>query len=272
MVVETQNVHASDPRNYQVSGRVCLFARTRGSVLNSDWRDLGNLTDLALASVIDRLEHFSMRRSERIKDRTVISQRTSQLNFTVDEINTANLKFMFGAATTTAGSVILNFTKTFVNPGALGVIQLSPILLEAIGTEVVRPVLQEPPGTPFIGAGTDYTYDPAAGTITIVALGALDDPLVVPEVHVFFQKSVTTDNFEIFDGAEIEVEVKLQVLSPNGIQYALIMLKAVIHANGDFTVGDGTVFQTMPIQMDILDDGTGKLATFHVIKKADLIA
>jgi hypothetical protein len=271
-VVETQNVQAADPRNYQVSGRVCLYTRARGSIVNADWRDLGNLTDLALANAIERLEHFSMRRGERLKDRTVITQRTAQLNVTLDEINRENLKYMFGASSQVAGTVILNFTKTVPNPGALGVIQLAPVMLEAIGTEVVAPVLQELPGTPFVGGGTDYTYDPAAGTITIVALGALDDPAVVPEVHLFYQKSVTTENFEIFDGAEIEVEGKLQVLSPNGIQYALVIPKAVIHANGDFTVGDGTVFQTMPVQLDLLDDGTGKLATMHVIKKADLIA
>ena len=46
----------------------------------------------------------------------------------------------------------------------------------------------------------------------------------------------------------------------------------MIHANGDFTVGDGTVFQTMPLQLDILDDGTGKLAQLHIIKQVDLIA
>lgn len=269
MAVETQNVHASDPRNYVVPGRVCLFVRPKGSILNSDWRDLGNILDPSIASVIERLEHFSMRRGQRVKDRTEISQRTAQLNVTIDEINRDNLKFMFGAKTHASGqNVIVPFSKIFTNPGGTGVIQLSPIALEAIGTEVVRATLQEDPDTIFVGSGTDYTYDPVLGTITIVATGVLTDAVAFPEVHIFFQKSVDSQSFEIFDGTEIEVEAQFHALSKVGIQYALEVPNAVIHSNGDFTVGDGTVYQSMPLQLDLLDDGSGKLATMHVFDKA----
>ena len=271
-MVETQNVHASDPRNYVVPGRVCLFVRPKGSILNSDWRDLGNILDPSISSVIERLEHFSMRRGQRIKDRTEISQRTAQLNVVLDEINRDNLKFMFGAKTHSTGDVVVPFSKIFKNPGGpAGVIQLSPIALEAIGTEVVRATLQEDPDTIFVGGATDYVYDPVLGTITIEAAGALMDPVAVPEVHIFFQKLVDSQKFEIFDGTEIEVEAQFHALSKVGIQYALEVPNAVIHSNGDFTVGDGTVYQSMPLQLDLLDDGTGKLATMHVFDKASRI-
>ena len=271
-MVETQNVFASDPRNYQVPGRVCLFVRTKGSVLNADWRDLGNILDPAFAATIDRLDHFSMRRGERVKDKSLITQRTGQLNFTIDEINRANLKFMFGAKTHQAAqSTIIPFSKIFTNPGFPGVIQLSPIALAAIGTEVVRQTLQEDPDTIYVGGGTDYTYDPVLGTITIETGGALASAATVPEVHIFFEKSFMTQSFEIHDGQEIEVEAKFHVLSPNGIQYQLVIPNAILRNNGDVTIGDGTVFQSVPLQIDLLDDGTGKLATMHVVDKADLL-
>ena len=119
---------------------------------------------------------------------------------------------------------------------------------------------------------TERKRTAGARSITIEAAGALMDAVAVPEVHIFFQKSVDTQNFEIFDGSEVEVEAQFHALSKVGIQYALEIPNAVIHANGDFTVGDGTVYQSMPLQLDLLDDGTGKLATMHIVDKADLIA
>ncbi len=270
-----ENVHASDPRNYQVPARVCLFFLKKGGLV-ADWLDLGNIISPAIAPTIDRLDHFSNRRGERVKDKSIISQRQAQLNFTLDEINRENLRLLFGSsAAPVVDATIVPFSRIFANPGGAGVINLGQLLLEAIGTEVVRNTRQELPGTPFIGGGTDYTYDPAAGTVTIVALGALDDNTEAtgtPEVHIFFQKSVVTEKVTIWGGTEIEGQAKLHVIPTVGHQYQIELPNVVVRNNGEFTIGTGEEYQTIALQMDILADANGDLGEQHNITFAARLA
>lgn len=267
-----QNVHGADPRNYQLPGRVCLFFRKKNGAV-SDWRDLGNIINPGISPNITRLDHFSQRRSERVKDRSLISERQALLNFTIDEINRDNLRLLFQQpGATTPGATIIPLSKIHKNPGSLGVINLGVISLEAIGTEVVRDTLQEDGGTIFVGGGVDYTYNPALGTITIAAAGALMDASEAtgtPEIHIFAQKSVDTEKFEIFPGSEVEGEAKFHVISPNGIQYQIEFGNVVVRNNGDFTIGDGTDFQQVPLQLDVLADSNGQLGTMHVVDNSD---
>ena len=131
-----ENVFASDPRNYQVPARVCLFFLKKAGVV-ADWLDLGNIISPAIAPTIDRLDHFSNRRGERVKDKSIISQRQAQLNFTLDEINKENLPLLFGsAAAAVVGAAIVPFSRIFANPGGTGIITLGQTDLEAIGTEM----------------------------------------------------------------------------------------------------------------------------------------
>ena len=271
-----ENVVASDPRNYQIPARVCLFFLKKGGVV-TDWLDLGNVISPAVAPTIDRLDHFSNRRGERVKDKSIISQRQAQLNFILDEINRENLRLLFGSASpVVAGATIIPFSRIFANPGGVGVITLGQTMLEAIGTEVVRNTRQELPGTPFVeGAGMDYVYDPVAGTITIDAAGTLTDATEAtgtPEVHIFFQKSVTTEKVTIWGGTEIEGQAKLHVLPVVGHQYQIEFPNVVLRNNGEFTIGTGEEYQQIPLQFDILADANGDLGTQHNVVFASRLA
>lgn len=263
-----RNIKSSDPRNYQLPGSVCLFFRKKGSVANADWKSVGNVIDPAIAAEIERLEHFSQRRGKRAKDREVISERAATLNFSIDEINRDTLEWMFGNVDGHVDSTVRTRNEgVFVNPGGSFSIDLGPNAdtLDAASV-VVRGINLEPAAGPTIYATpAAYTVDAVNGEIDIVLAGPLTNPVTVPEVHVFWEKVVDTQKFEVFSGAAVEGEAQFQVMTPGGIQYVLTMKSVSIINNGDITIGDGTAFQEVPLSLSILVDVNGKLGELHIV-------
>jgi len=265
------NIRSSDPRNYQTPGSVCLFFRKKGSTDNADWKSLGNIVGPSIAPVVELLEHFSQRRGLRAKDRVVVSERSADLNFSIDEINRDNLQFAFGSKQAPVDSTFkTNHERIFTNPGGGQTIDLEMTDLDA-GSLIVRSVDLEPVETTY-ATPADYTVVVATGIVTIVALGALDNPVTVPEIHIFWTKTIDTQKFTIFDGEELEGEAKFQVFTPGGIQYAIEFKNVQIRNNGDITVGDGTTFQEIALTMEILVDSSGNLGTMHIVDQADAFA
>lgn len=263
------NVRQADPRNYQLPGGVCLFFRKKGSSLQTDWKSVGNVISPAIAAEIERLEHFSQYRGARAKDREVVSQRSATLNFSIDEITRDTLQWMFGTQDAQADSTVLvKSDGIFTNPGGGGTIDLGTNANGLVaGSVVVRSTLLEPPETTYV-VTTDYIVDAPNGEIDIVAAGGLDPGPT--EVHIFWEKTVNTQKFEIFPGTSIEGQAQFQVMTPGGIQYVLTMGSVTIINNGDIAVGDGTAFQEVPLSMSVLVDSTGKLGEMHVVDEASL--
>lgn len=261
------NIRSHDERNYQIPGRLCLFFRKRGSTDQADWKSLGNLVDAALAPVIERLDHFSNYNGQRAKDRNLVSERSATLNVTIDEINRDNLQFAFGSDEGHSDSSVDTFhTVVKKNPGAGNDIQL-PFTSLKVGSIIVRSIGLEPPETTFTpGAGNDYTVDEAAGTITILAGGALDGGDA--EVHVFFEKTVDSQKWEIFSGEEIEGEAQFQLLTEGAAQNVWTFGNVSIRNNGDISFGDGTTYQQIPLTLEILVDEDGEIGTEHLIDDA----
>lgn len=263
------NVRGSDPRNYNLPGSVGLFFRKKGSVDAKDWLDLGNLVESSIAPTVERLEHFSNRRGERAKDRSVITERQAQLDVTIDEINLHNLQLAFGSRTTpTAGAVDAKFDKIVANPGSGQTINLGMATIKA-GSLVVRSVSLGAAETVY-ALTTDYTVVEATGIITITA-GALADPNVVKEVHLYWEKNVTTKKFEIFDGTELTGQVQFQLMTPGGAQYIYVLNNVIVKNNGEITVGGGDTWQQIPLSIEVFVDADGNLGDCHVVDDASVI-
>lgn len=271
------NVRAADPRNVQLPGKVSLWFRKKGSVDAADWKDLGNVIDPQLAEQLEELEHFSHRRGQRGKDRVLTSERSAQLNFSIDEINTHNLQFAFGnKQETEVGTVDVNDDLIVTNPGGTAPANTIQLPDEDIvpGSVIVRSPMLGVDEVTYSTPG-DYTVDASTGIITIVSSGALnindeDAPTGVPELHIFYRKEVESQKFEMFPGDEITGEAKFQVLTPGGLQYVAEFGNVTIKNNGDISIGDGTAFQQIPLTMNILVDPTGVLGTMHVIGEDEL--
>ncbi len=278
MADQLANVVSGNPRNYQLPGRVSLFFRKAGSLLDSDWVEFGNIIAPSIAPLIERLDHFSMRRGVRAKDRSLISQRGGTLNFSLDEINLTNLQFAFGSIALPTDKVIsVNGGKLKDNPGGtapnntinLKVTDLNP------GSLVVKSAHLELVDVVTFVEFADYTINFATGIITILPGGALNinDVLIpggVDEIHVFFRKDVEVQQFEIFSGAEVEGQARFQVLTKGGLQVVFDFLNVSVRNNGDFTIGDGTTWQEIPISLEILEDEDGELGRIGIVKQDEL--
>jgi hypothetical protein len=264
-MVTTANARAADPRNYQTPGKVSMFFRAKGSSAYADWKEFGNIVSSAVASALTRLDHWSQRRGTRAKDRSVITERGAQVNFSLDEFNLDNLQFIYGSTATPAGSTYSKpNSKNKTNPGANNTIDLGETNIDGASV-VVRDVRQENPTTYTVT--TDYTVDAVNGTITIVPGGALDS--AVAEVNIFWEKTFNTQSFTVFTGAEIEGEAKFNIFTPGGLQYALYLPNVTVRNNGDITLGDGTTWQEVPLQLDVLVDANNVLGTLHLVDEAD---
>jgi len=275
MADQLANVVSGNSRNYQLPGRVSLFFRKAGSALEKDWVEFGNIIAPSIAPLIERLDHFSMRRGVRAKDRSLISQRGGTLNFSIDEINLTNLQFAFGSDATPTDKVIaVNDGKLKDNPGGGKTIDLKAVDLVP-GSLVVKSAHLELVDVVIFVENVDYTINFATGIITILAGGALNinDVLIpggVDEVHTFFRKDAEAQQFEIFSGAEIEGQARFQILTKGGLQVVFDLLNVSVRNNGDFTIGDGTTWQEIPISLEILEDEDGELGRINIIKQDEL--
>jgi len=265
-----QNVRASDPRNYQLAGKVSLWFRKAGSSDDSDWKDLGNVVNPELMPTLTRLDHFSNRRGVRAKDKSLITERSANLNLTIDEINLPNLQFAFMSNMTPDDDEVDTMDdRIFVNPGNAGVITIGQTGLN-VGSIIVRSINHEEEVT-YV-AGVDYTVDEAAGTITITAgaLASNDPDTGVPEVHVQWAKAAGSQSFEIFPGTDLNGQAQLQVLTDEGIKVVATFGNVNMRNNGSIKIGDGQKYEEIGLQLEILEDVNGKLGTLHVIDAGDL--
>lgn len=263
------NLRSSDPQNYQLPGAASLMWLPKGKTAEADWEDLGNIVASSLAPDLKQLEHFSIRRGRRAKDRVIVSERNAKLNFTIDEINKLNLQKAFGAQSDTDvdSDVDHHDDKIVLNPGGDGTIDIKHTDVN-VGSLVVRnPELAEDQ-TPYV-EGTDYTFDAPSGIITILNSGALNDnsETGVPKLHLQWSENFASRAFEIFPGTEIEGSAKFQIMTPGGIKYIAVFNNCVLKNNGDINFGNGETWQEMQLQLDILVDADDVLGTMHVIEE-----
>ena len=91
---------AHDTDNYTLGKGICYFNKQEadGSYLGE--RDLGNAPELTFSIDITKLDHYSSRGGIRAKDKTVVTEITPTLAFTLDEVNEDNLALLtFGEIT-----------------------------------------------------------------------------------------------------------------------------------------------------------------------------
>jgi hypothetical protein len=258
------NVLAADPRNYQLPGKVSLWFRAKGKTEESDWKEFGNLVNPAIAGVFDSLDHWSQRRGQSAKDRTETTARGATLNFSIDEINRDNLLASFGQKNDPEASTIeMRDGKNVTNPGAgetidLGVTNITAdsVVVKATAPDCTDVVYE---------VDTDYEVDEATGIITILGYGALADPDDVPEIHVQWSVLANSCKFEGFPGDSLDGEAQFQVLTTGGTKYAIKFGNVVIKNNGDITLGDGTAWQEVPLQLEALVDENDVLFEVHIV-------
>lgn len=264
-----ENVRASDPRNLLVVERASLWLRNRGSTDVADWREVGSIMDVEFDPQDTRIEHFSNRRGARVKDREIITERKLGINFRLEEINLHNLQYAFGdGEDAVAGSKDMKESYIKANPGGTLTIDLDNTDIKDV---VVRSVALDGAEITYVeGGGNDYTVDLGTGILTILAGGDLADGTTVPEIHIFFQKSIDGQTFRLFPGQEIEVEAQFQVLGEGGAKQIYDIPSAVLKVNGALQFGNGDAFQAVPMRLEALGGSTGSLGEGMVVEEGEV--
>lgn len=99
--------HASpDIRNYTVGKGIAYFKKTGDTV----WRDLGNVPLFDFTPNITTLDHFSSRQGVKLKDRTVVLEKSGTLKMDMEEFTAKNLAMaILGTVTTnSAGREVID--------------------------------------------------------------------------------------------------------------------------------------------------------------------
>ncbi len=267
-----QNVRASDPRNYQLAANVSLWIQLLSSALTEDtWIDIGSISKQTWTPTEKMLDHYSNRRGVRVKDATLITERTGKLDFTADEINLQNLQFAFMNGLPAVGdNVDVHDNVNVLNPGSGQMIQLGWTDLNP-GSVVVQTINLEDE-IEFV-ENVDYTVDYGLGQVTIKPGGGLvnTDPVTgVPEIHIQFAKNVETQSFEVLPGTLVKCRAKIQVLTTEGAQYVGVFNNCVLTVNGNVTIGDGSAYEDIPMSLETLEDSSGKVGTTHFLNSDEL--
>ncbi|MCJ2530689.1 MAG: hypothetical protein LN413_00005 [Candidatus Thermoplasmatota archaeon] len=269
------NIRSPSKENYSVIGGVRLFFLPDGKTLETDWLDIGDVHDVAMARSQEALDHFTLRKGERVKDLSIITQREGQLNFQLHEPNLDNLMIAFGkTGAPTQTSIDVRDAFVEVNPGSgssidLGVLDVVPgsVIVRTITREVLDEIV-------FVeGFGQDFKENPAAGTIDILAGGQLADPTAAPEfakVHVLFRKNVEVQQFKLMSGDEINGKAAFVVVPKRGPKLVYDLFNVQIQPNGDTDFGDGSDWWGIPLTMMILADKVGEYGTINMIKADEL--
>ena len=115
-------------------------------------------------------------------------------------------------------------------------------------------------------AGTnDYVVDETNGKVYIILGSALAVPGDVPEVHVQYTKTVTTEKCALFDGITLRGEAQFQILTKNGSRLVWVLPDVEIRNNGDVAMGSGQDWLRIPLKVNVLADEDGDFGEVHLI-------
>ncbi len=260
------NVRASDPRNLTVIEGASFWIRNKGSTDPADWREVGSVMDVEFDSQDQRLEHRTNRRGARVKDREIVIERGLGVNFKLEEINLHNLQYMFGdGEDAEAGTKDIKESFFKPNPGNGEIIELGKTDVKNV---IVRSGALDGAEVTYT-EGVDYTENLANGELTILG-GALADPDVVEEVHIFFEKEVTGQTFRLFPGDELEVEAQFQIVGEGSVQQVYTVPSGVLKIAGSITFGNGDTWQSVPMRLEALGGSTGSLGEGMAVDEGEM--
>lgn len=224
------------------------------TLLGTGERYLGNTPELNLSTESERLDHFNSDRGIRVKDKSVLLEKTDSGSFIADEISAENLALWFLAdvsirTQSSAASVVENIAADQVTEGTyhqLGKSQSNPSGVRGITVASVTP---DPVAAAYV-LNTDYTVDEELGQIYIVPGGgiATGDPLIVTYAtlaNTREQVIVSTD------ATQIEGALRFISYNPTGPRRDYYWPYVQLSADGDLAL-KGDEWQQLSFTFDIL--------------------
>jgi hypothetical protein len=103
-------LQGGSPSNYTIGGARFWFSRlvdeTATPPTYEGFRDMGNVVDSSQEQTIEELDHFSAKTGTRRKDRSLVTEISEEIVFTLDELSTENIRSFFRAGAVTNGDAV----------------------------------------------------------------------------------------------------------------------------------------------------------------------
>lgn len=226
-------------RNIAIAHGVKLFFKDE-TATTPVYRDLGDLSDLAVNPVVEFVEHFSNHDGVNSLAKRIVQSRSLTIDATLNEINEENLMLaMFGGTKSTSGTINYQFAEV-VSEDAAG----DTFTLTHTPVASSLKVYKEKDDTAVTNtADADFTL--ATNVVTAVGSGAIENETKIRVEYTVEMASATKS--ELFGQTNYHGEVQLHVLNNQGGVAQIFQLDdALISPNGslNFPV-DGV--QSLPI-------------------------
>lgn len=216
-------------------------------------RYLGNSPELNLSTETETLDHFNSDRGIRVKDKSIVLEKSDSGSFILDEINNENVALWFlgdvgVVAQSASASVVENVAANRLKPGTY--LQLGSTLANPTGARnvTVATVTSDPVGTNYV-LNTDYTVDAELGRLYIVPGGAIDgtDPIIV----TYATAASTREQIVVGDGTTVEGSLRFISYNPTGPRRDYWWPYVQLRADGDMAL-KGDEWQQLSFTFDIL--------------------
>lgn len=216
-------------------------------------RYLGNSPELNLTTESETLDHYNSDRGIRVKDKSILLEKSDSGTFILDEISTENVALWFlgdvsVVAQSAATSVVQNIPANRIKPGTY--IQLGESLANPTGHRNVTltSVTSDPVGTTY-SLNVDYTIDAELGRLYIVPGGAIDG--TTPLIVTYATAASTREQIVVGDGTTIEGALRFISYNPTGPRRDYYWPYVQLRADGDLAL-KGDEWQQLSFAFDIL--------------------
>lgn len=250
-------------RNLTIPRGKIFFAKfLAGTQMPGPYRELGNCPEFTLTRESDKLEHWSSQRGMKVKDASIVIEASLNGTVTTDDIKTENIEYWFmGETSTQVTTAQTGLTDTYeVNAAGdhfqLGRTDDNPGGYRKVSNLVVTDGATSP--TTF-DLGDDYAVDEDLGILYIPEGSAA----IGGAIEVEYDVASSSREITIAGEEQIEGELKFVSYNATGSQSDIIIPRAQIGPNGDFSIvndPESTAFQTMPLSISALQKNSMALA------------
>lgn len=217
-------------------------------------RYLGNTPELNLTTESENLDHFNSDRGIRVKDKSIVLEKTDSGTFIADEISDDNVALWFlGEVTVVAQAALSAQTEVIaanrVKPGTY--IQIGETALNPTGLRNLTAVtVTDGAGTPVpYVLNEDYTIDAELGQLYVVPGGDIDG---TEAFTVNYSTTASTrSQVVVGDGTTVEGALRFVSYNPTGPRRDYLWPYVQLRADGDLAL-KGDEWQQLSFAFDIL--------------------
>lgn len=267
----------NNPENYIIPSQISVwFASLQDDGTLGTRIDLGNVMNITLSLADEYLDHESARNGLMAPDKSVIAKLNGELKFVLDELVGNNLVLAFRPKDLVdLGAVYTVYEQKRIRLNGVEAKTIDSLAVETDEEdylELDNVVVRSADGVTTYVDVTDYTFTQAAGTgtgKTPATIARSGTGSVIPdgsEVVVTYTYSREARLVKIQQGAILEGELRIQVLSRIGPMCAYVFPFVSIRIDGDIVVNPSE-WMKQGFSCKVLTAGDGTRGEFYLFDR-----